>query len=212
VVYDGERTLALQCPACQGVQFHVFYVFEISHRPHPLQCKCGFTHGQIRRSSKRYLVDAFSLAGERVRLTYSAREFLRATLVPLIEPTFGDIVGYLGKNEEVAEAVAYSDALSEAGSLPSELEQFENPDVMFAILSHLQQLAGMSKVACQCDHPSVGIDIYSDKVELVCSYCGSAMLIGASTEADLQRVLSLSEIVMEPSSYASLGERLRPIF
>ena len=83
---------------------------------------------------------------------------------------------------------------------------------MFAILSHLQQLAGMSKVACQCDHPSVGIDIYSDKVELVCSYCGSAMLIGASTEADLQRVLSLSEIVMEPSSYASLGERLRPIF
>ena len=79
-----------------------------------MQCKCGFTHGQIRRSSKRYLVDAFSLAGERVRLTFSAREFLRAPWFRLIEPTL-EISGYLGKNEEVAEAVAYPDALSEAG-------------------------------------------------------------------------------------------------
>lgn len=206
MIFEGERTLALQCPACQGTQFHDFYVFEISHRPHPLQCECGFTHGQIRRTGKKYTVDSFSLTGERVRLTYSAKEFLRAALIALVEPSYGDTIGFLGKRAEVSEA---AEAL---GGEIGELEDFENPDVMHAILARLQQLALDGNITCQCDHPSVGIDIYSDKVELVCSYCGSAVVIGASTQAERERVLSLSQIVMEPSSYASLSERLKPLF
>lgn len=211
MILETHKTLALQCPACQGTQFHEFSIFQISREPYPLQCRCGFIQGQVRRTGGRYTIDAFSLIGERVRLVYPAKEFLRARLMSLIQPTFGDIIGFLGRGSEVAEAVAHSDILSQFGGDVNELEDFENPDVMYAVLARLHQLAGENKITCQCDHPSVGLDIYSDRVELVCSYCGSAVVIEASAPYHQERVARLSAIAMEPSSYACLGECLKPL-
>jgi uncharacterized Zn-finger protein len=211
VIVETQRTLALQCPACQGTQFHELSIFEVGPQPHPLQCKCGFAHGQVSRTGSRYTIDAFSLAGERVRLIYPAKEFLRARLMSLIEPTFGDTIGFLGRDKDVSEAVSHSECF-QFGSDGAELEDFENPDVMYAVLARLQRLAGEGKITCQCDHPSVGIDIYPDRVELVCSFCGSAVVIEASAPYHQERVARLHEIVMEPSSYASLGECLKPLF
>jgi uncharacterized Zn-finger protein len=211
VIVETERTLALLCPACQGTQFHEFSIFGIGHKPYPLQCRCGFAHGQVQRTGSRYTINAFSLTGEHVCLAFPAKEFLRAPLVVLIEPTFGDNIGFLGRGRDVQEAVANSDALSQSSGDALDVEDFENPDVMYAVLARLQQLAGEGKITCRCDHPSVGIDIYPEKVELVCSFCGSAVVIGASAPYHQERVAHLSEIVMEPSSYAYLSERLKPL-
>lgn len=211
MVLETHRTLALQCPACLGTEAHHFNIFQINHSPYPLQCECGFALGRVYRTGGRYIIEAVSLGGERVRLAYSAKEFLRARLVTLIDPTFGDIIGFLGRDADVEEAVAKSVYDPDFFTVDAEQEDFDNPDVMYAVLARLHDLAAENKIACRCDRPSIGLDIFSDRVEIICSYCGSAVVIEASAPHHRERVERLKEIVMDPSSYASLAEYLRPL-
>lgn len=69
-----------------------------------------------------------------------------------------------------------------------EPEDFFAPEVMTRILAYLQKLASNHKIGCTCSNPAVGIDVYPDKVELVCSHCGSAILMSAVSEEDVNRL------------------------
>ena len=120
-------------------------------------------------------------------------------------------MGYLGCPQEVDEAVFLLGDEWEYSDVQIDLEEFVNPQVMHGVLEKLQELAENNKIKCGCEHSSVGIDIYGDKVELVCSFCGSAVLIGATTRKDQERMARITEIVMEPSSHAFLEERLKPL-
>ena len=211
MIVNSERALALYCPACQGIQDHVFSIFEISKYPRHLQCSCGFVQGHIRHLEKHYELDLLSVAGDRIRLLYSLREFLFLPLVAILEPQSGQEVGYLGHPYEVEEAAFLLGDEWEYSDVQIDLDEFVNPQVMHRVLEKLQELAENDRIKCGCEHPSVGVDIYADKVELVCSFCGSAVLIGGTTRKDQERIARITEIVMEPSSHAFLEERLKPL-
>lgn len=197
---SGERTLALYCPACEQLQYHKFSLFELSSSPRSFQCACGFKQGHITKKKRRYEVRLLSPAGDRVRLLHSFREFWTAPLITFYSPDEGEILGFFGDDLKVNEIITSvnNDLL--------EPDDFFEPEIMSAILARLQKLAVNNKVSCECQQPSVGIDLYPDKVELVCSNCGSALLIGATMEADLTKLYDLEEILMQPASYTFLGE------
>ena len=72
MIVNSERALALYCPACQGIQDHVFSVFEVTKYPRHLQCSCGFVRAHS-APEKHYELDLLSVAGDRIRLLYSLR-------------------------------------------------------------------------------------------------------------------------------------------
>ncbi|NLM25069.1 MAG: hypothetical protein GX208_02995 [Firmicutes bacterium] len=192
--------MALYCPACERLQYHEFSFFDISSSPRPFHCSCGFTQGHIVKKKKRYEVRLLSPAGVQVRLLYSFREFWAAPLLTFYTADEDEALGYLGNPQDVDEAVAaWNNDFVEPGD-------FDEPEIMSAILGYLQKLASSNKIACECNHPSVGIDVYPDKVELVCSSCSSGIVIGATSAKDVQKLAQLTEIVMQPASYTWLGE------
>mgnify|MGYP000860399246 CR=1 FL=1 len=205
MLLSGERTMAIYCPACEQVQFHQFSLFELSSSPQAFYCACGFTQAHITKHNRRYEISLITAAGDRVRLLFPFREIWSASLLTLYSPDEGEILGFFGDAEHVEEAVADFD------SDLLEPDDFSAPEVMTKILAYLQKLAVSHKIGCTCNNPAVGIDVYPDKVELVCSHCGSAILMSAVSEEDVNRLLSLPELKMKPASYIYLGEWLKPI-
>ena len=205
MLVSSERTVALYCPACEQLQYHKFSLFEVSGSPRPFQCACGFIQGHVLKQRQRYEVRLLDPSGNRVRLLYPFKEFWTAPLLTFYSPDEGDVLGFFGNSSNVDEAVAAFD------SDLLQPEDFSEPEIMSAILGYLQKLAVANKISCKCKHPAVGIDVYPDKIELVCSNCGSAMLMGATSEEDLLKLYCLSEIEMQPASYTYLGEWLKPL-
>lgn len=206
MIVNSERAIALTCPACQGIQKHTFSIFSISQKPLQLMCSCGFSQGHLRRLKKNFELDVLSMEGERARILLPRRQFFGTPLITLLSPANGKNLGYLGDPIRV-------DKATEAGQLGFLLESddFINPKVMSTILKKLENLAGQDKIRCECEHSSIGIDVYPDQVELVCSYCGSVVKILANTLQHQERLARVAEIVMEPYTSQLLGEWLKPL-
>lgn len=206
MIVNSERAIALTCPACQGIQKHTFSLFSISKNPLKLVCACGFSQGHLRRLNKHFELDVLSIEGERARILLTRGQFFGMPLIHLLSPMSGQSLGYLGELASVQEVV-----LDQPSGFFIGPDDFENPDVMRNVLERLEELAGRDKIRCECEHSSIGIDVYPDQVELVCSYCGSVVKIGASTRQHQERLERVAEIVMEPCTSRFLGEWLKPL-
>lgn len=196
--------MAIYCPACEQVHFHQFSLFELSNSPRAFHCACGFTQAHIAKHNHRYEISLLTAAGDRVRLLFPFRDLVC---------TFADAVFPWRRRYSRLLRRCRSGGRSRCrfGQRFLEPEDFFAPEVMTRILAYLQKLASNHKIGCTCSNPAVGIDVYPDKVELVCSHCGSAILMSAVSEEDVNRLLSLSELRMKPASYIYLGEWLKPI-
>lgn len=205
MIVKSERAIALTCPACQVVQEHKFSLFKLSE-PLQLTCSCGFSQGHFRKRRKNYELDVLSVDGDRIKMLFSRRELFHTLLVDVLSPKNGQKLGYLGNPQEVKEIVR-----TDSQRFSPEPGDFCNPQIMRQILDMLQELAEKRKIRCVCERPSVGLDVYTDRVELVCSFCGSTVLIGASTREHLDRLSRVGEITMEPSFARYLEEWLKPL-
>ncbi len=206
MIVNSERTIALTCPACQGIQKHTFSLFSISRKPLQLMCRCGFSQGHLRRLNKHFELDVLSIEGERARILLPRGQFFGTPLINLASPMSGQSLGYLGDPAMVQEVM-----IEEPSEFCLESDDFTNPDIMRYVLESLEQLAGQDKIRCECEHSCIGIDVYPDQVELVCSYCGSVVKIGARTQQHQERLARVTEIVMEPCTSQFLGEWLKPL-
>ena len=206
MIVNSERAIALTCPACQVIQEHSFSLFTISRQPLQLLCRCGFSQGHLRKLKRNYELDVLGVDGDRVRLLLPGNELIHTRLLNIFSAKSGQELGYIGSPEAVQEAI-----LKGSREFLAELGDFSNPKVMREILEILQDLAEEHKIRCECEHPSIGIDIYADKVELVCAFCGSMVVIGASTRKHQERLSRVSEIIMEPCTAQFLEEWLIPL-
>ncbi|NLY10984.1 MAG: hypothetical protein GX020_04785 [Firmicutes bacterium] len=203
MVFEGERVMALYCPACESIQYHTFSIFKVSSEPMAVHCDCGLFNGHVARKGRNYEVSLLSPTGERLRLLFSFREFCVTPILTLYSPLDGEEIGFLGLRELVDEQVEYLNDDFDSVT-------FQEPSIMSRILARLQELAGSGKINCNCEQPSIAIDLYPDRVELVCSHCGSAILMGATTVNDIDIIHDIDEILMERSSYRYLDEWLKP--
>lgn len=206
MIVNSERAMVLFCPACQRMQSHVFSLFQISKAPQTLVCECGFSQGKLEKTAAHYQVDLLNAAGERIRLRLPRRTFVYAPFFNLTSPRSGQHVGYLGSPDQVLELA--SDSFS--NFLPAAAE-IVNPEIMEEILGRLQELAERGKIRCECEQSSIGIDVYAERVELVCSFCGSVVQISACCPEDQERLARITEIVMEPCTSLMLSEWLKPL-
>ncbi len=205
MIVNSERAIALTCPACQVVQEHEFSLFRLS-RPLQLTCGCGFSQGQLRKLNQKYELDVLGVDGNRIRILFSKRELFHKHLVNVLSPRDGQKLGYLGYPRFVKETVR-----SDAQRYAPEPGDFSDSKIMHEILDMLQDLAEQRKIRCECERPSVGLDVYTDRVELVCSFCGSTVVMGASTREHVDRLSRVGEIIMEPRSARYLEEWLKPL-
>lgn len=206
MILESERTIALLCPACQQIQKRKFSLFSISRQSVHLLCRCGFSLGHLRGVGENIEIDILDIDGERVYFTLRRNKLVKSNLINMSSPEKGNELGYLGTSEIIKEYVS-----KKAFQFEPTTGDFSDPIIMNNVLNILQELAKRHKIGCECEQPSIGIDVYPKQVELVCSSCNGMVRISANTQKDLDRLSQIEEIVIKPC-FPQIKERwLKPL-
>lgn len=202
------RTVALRCPLCGRFSLHSLSLFTFGRkRPLRVTCGCGFTKMTISSPThKNYFVQLICLActgTHRVHLKH--KEFFGDSVIYLRCPEIDAIIGYIGSDRAVRDAVAADS--KRVGSIANDLgfsDLFNQPEVMMEVLGHLHFLAENENLNCQCGNCQIEVDVFPDKLELRCVSCHSLLIVYAETKEDLAAVRRIPRIVMSERGFASI--------
>ena len=87
-------------------------------------------------------------------------------------------------------------------------DYFDNPPVMYGLLSGLQRLAESLRLRCACGNRHVQVDILPDRLELTCPACGRWRRLSAERDGDLAQVGELAAAIQSEDGW--LDADLRP--
>lgn len=196
MLVQTERTLALRCSACGRLAIQPFSLFAFSKgRTHSVECPCGFRIALLNHRSRIPRTTFTCVVCEASHPQELRRLWVRE-LISLRCQATGVDVGYIGTEERVREAIAGDGSLESLLFDPECEGYFANPKVMHEVLSAVQAMAEVGRVRCACGADRVELDIYSERIELICSACGGATSLSGATEEDLQIASNLQELVL----------------
>lgn len=196
-----ERTLAFRCLACGRLHAHRFSLFELSQRsPLAFDCSCGCRKASLLRRGRTMMIDCACVVCDVFhKIILPVNRVAREEVVDLACPSTGVVLGSVGDDASVMKA-ASQDALDAMVLDPEYSDFFRNPRVMHALLQALQGALELDRLSCACGGGPVEVDIYPDKVELVCATCESVVVIYAEDEADLPIVTGFQSITLPAAS------------
>lgn len=198
MLVQTERTLALRCPACgrQHAQgFSLFGFTRVSSRT--LHCDCGSEIARIERRGRVVRTAFTCLICDGLHECYfSTHRFLTATMIPIVCTQTGTELGCIGEPDAVQQALAGEDVLENLVFDPECVDYFENPRVMHDTLASIQAMAEVGRLGCACGNNRVELDIYPEKVELICPDCDSTVVLNAQTEEDRRLALELRALTL----------------
>lgn len=193
MLINQETTLSLRCPACGLLLVDYVHTFSFSgNRQMDLECSCGQKKAALFREDNENYILAFLCAiceGEHI-FSYSGEQLWKSRPSPIKCPESGMQLGKLGpqqdligKLETIAERMQGDDF-------------FLNPRLVLDILDRLQVLAMERKLFCYCDSQEVHVDLFADRIKLICQDCAGELLIAASREEDLENIKRRNDIVL----------------
>lgn len=183
MVIDFNRTAAYMCPGCGCMTFGTFSLFELSGgRGITVSCGCGKSHLHIFPKTKTEY---------EISLRCIVCEEEHAFLVPLHDMMKQPCIGftcpdiliglcYIGKQEEVAEAVQENeryihDIVSACG-----LEHTgKNGITMLKALDKIQELSEEGDLSCECGSTRIDVDVLENELILECCNCGGEAVFTA---------------------------------
>ncbi|HHV63255.1 MAG TPA: hypothetical protein GXX51_11540 [Firmicutes bacterium] len=199
------RTLALRCPSCGRLDYHVFSLFYFTHnRVLKVSCPCGETKAVIStKDYRRYFFNIPCIVCETSHvITLDGLRFCQDDLTTLVCPETALELGYLGRTKKIKSAIrSYQyDVESLINDLGFE-DYFKAPEVMLETLKHLHKIASSGNLYCQCGNYNIEVDIYPEKLELHCPRCDSINIIYAETKDDLDVVRKVKSIELTKGGF-----------
>lgn len=190
---------SLRCPQCGVSECDVVSLFDLSGgRSVRITCACGSHKLTVatRRGTFWLQIPCYLCEG---------RHFVYYSASDLFAPGVHDItcaetdlrLGWYGDPEAMLEF-----ANSGQGDLDHLLEDdilgeyFDNPLVMYGVLSRVHTLSEQGKLSCQCGSLKIGVGIFPERLDLTCSACGAQRSVVAATDEDLERVQNLGRILV----------------
>lgn len=81
---------------------------------------------------------------------------------------------------------------------------FVDIEIMREVLERLQAWANAGQLYCGCGNRQLELDLFSEKVEVVCSECGGTLVIYAEREEDLAAMEGLEEVVLKKGAFTCI--------
>lgn len=188
VLISARTTFALRCPQCGQMEAAAVSRFQLAGgRSLKVSCSCGghkltigAKHGQVAVQIPCYLCDGIHfMYDSSKRFWHEAFRHISCSETEL----------QLGAYGQTPEVEAYArpgvsdlDRLLEDAAFD---DYFDHPEIMYQALNLVHNLAEQGSLACACGNPKISVDIYPDRLELICLDCGRHKAIMAATEADL---------------------------
>lgn len=207
MLVSTERKVALRCPLCGKLDFHLISLFDFSgYAPVRINCKCGFQKLVINtKDYQEFFLQLPCLICEEVHsLKFKRHELLEQQLSVLRCVETGQELGYIGVEASIDRIIKQKQ--DDMGSIINNLgfeDYFTNPQVMIEILNQLHQIADENNLFCSCGNNQIEIDVFPEKLELHCPFCQSIHVIYAETIEDLYIVKKVKLIVMTEKGFTS---------
>lgn len=198
---ETERALAFRCLACGRLHAHRFSLFALSQQSLlALDCSCGCRKSSLWRRGRMMRIECACIVCDTFHtIVLPINQIARGDVVALVCPRTGVAIGSVGDEASAMSAAAH-DALDGMVLDPQYREFFRSPRVMHALLQGLQGAMELDRLACACGGDSIAVDVYPEKVELVCASCGSVVIIYAEDEGDLSTAIGFQSITLPAAS------------
>lgn len=209
MVINTTTILAMRCPQCGQVNFNAISLFDFSGRTRKkFSCDCGA--GLILFATKDYRTFNITVGCVMCETghtyQYTLKEIWSAKAVTFLCQETDLEIGFIGPREKVKELIRNQErAFNDLNDSAAYLEFFDNPEVMYEVLEHLQHLSKNGKLTCDCGNTNIDVEFFPERLELVCSDCGSAGVIYGETKGDILAIQQLTEIQLSDQGFKLQG-------
>ena len=185
MLINRETTINLKCPACGLLTAHYLHAFSFSGASFPrLKCSCDQEIAQILKEDKEqyFLLYLCPVCEEEHVFSFSGEELWSNVPRGLSCPDTGEQLGKIGPQNSLS------------GKLETIAEQlqgddfFLNPELVLQMLDRLQEIAANKGLSCQCGSFEVHVDLFPDRIKLVCRECTGELILTAYQKEDLNRL------------------------
>lgn len=198
MLINFSSTIALSCPACGRLEREEVNIFELPVAElKQLSCSCGAEKASLKRKENSNIeINYFCLHCDTAhKAVISAQEFWRSkSLKPLSCKETGLNPGFYGPPQLVDNELKQERQDLELMAAELGFDDFKNPDIMLQALDFIHDIAAEDALNCECGSDDINIELFSDKIQLICNDCGSHLNIKAVNKADLQNLRQLNKV------------------
>lgn len=188
MIVSARTTFAVRCPECGQMELTTLSRFALSGgQTARICCSCGSEKlvvgtrkGQVWLQIPCYLCEGIHFAYFQSRWFWgSDLKYLTCTETDLQLGVFG--------SEEAVDLYTRTGGSELERLLEDEAfgEYFDQPEVMYQVLSLVHTFAEEGNLRCACGNQHISVDIYPERLELICPACGRGRTISASEEEDI---------------------------
>ena len=197
--------LALRCPKCGKMDFHVLSLFAFADNgTRKINCSCGCQLMSISTKDRKifclqvgcYLCDTTHI------YYHSFKDLWSDGVITLHCPETDFEIAYFGRREKVKKCVRrQSKSLAELADDVGLEKFFDNAPIMYALLDAVHKINEKGKLFCQCGNHNIEIEIFSGHVELHCPYCKAGGILYGRSSEDAQRIKDIKEIELTTDGF-----------
>ena len=193
-----STTIALSCPACGRLEKETINIFELPvDELKQLSCSCGAEKAAVKRKENSGLqINYFCLHCNKAhKIIVSAQKFWHSKkLIPLSCRETGLNPGFFGPPALVEEEIKKEKQDLELMAAELGFDDFKNPDIMLQSLDLIHDIAAEGALSCECGSDNINIELFSDKIQLICNNCGAYLNIAAVNKNDLKNLRQLNKV------------------
>ncbi|NLY29868.1 MAG: hypothetical protein GX047_04475 [Firmicutes bacterium] len=207
MLIDTRRVVAVRCPQCGRLELRDYSLFELhSSKPTTIRCQCGHFLVEIGRHSRLYKLHIGCIICEtQHEILVDAKGLIHNDALVLFCPVSDIDLAMIGRAERVQELLAAEGDLLANVVVPGAIDSaFVDIEIMREVLGRLQTWANDGQLYCGCGNRQLELDLFSEKVEVVCSECGGTLVIYAEREEDLAAMEGLQEVVLKKGAFTCI--------
>jgi hypothetical protein len=198
MIISASTTLALYCPYCGNPHFHDIDRFALQVAlPRELLCGCGKVQAILLSVCRQQWILKIPcvICGTHHIVCADASRLWQNKVAKIYCESDNLELGLIGGGQLVRQTVA--DQLSAVKGLLhewNEEEDVDNPQLMFAVLNRIHDIAEAGGLFCCCGSTNIKAAILPDCIEIKCMKCGGRQEVPAQSEEDLRQVETLTTI------------------
>lgn len=205
MIINTTTVLAMRCPKCGKMDLHAISLFDFAgSSSKKIVCDCGATVVIMGRKNRKNFSLQVNCGMCEVKHIYyhSLKELWSSYVMAFLCMETGLEIGFIGPKDKVKEAVRNQDkTLADLAEDVGITDFFENPDVMRQVLDWLYNISQKESLTCNCGNNNIDIEIFPDRLELSCGYCGNMGVVFGETKNDLLAVKKLHKIQLSEQGF-----------
>lgn len=206
MVVSVQKTLLIRCEICGRIETYDINLFNIP-KGEKIEYKSSFNSTGVFIKTldyKTYFIESHCpICGSKHIYRYSLKHMLKYDNWSNIHEYKNCFIENKGYDEETV--------LKDEDEFNNYLKKFK---ILLSSLERLEKLNEEGKIICDCGNDKMRVELFPDRIELICENCKSVQIIYTETEEDLAVLLKKEEIHLKAHNISyidSIAERIKDV-